>query len=454
MKYLFGFILCCLVAGLSATEQYRFRVYLKDKGDGGFRIDQPEKFLSRQAIERRLRQNIAITPTDFPISPAYIEKLASAGVRPVVQSKWFATVVVESADSMVIERLQKLSIVDSVQWVWKGELKQPAEDSDKEQLAPSDQPLKEPYGYAYEQIRMLNGVKLHKSGFRGAGMRVAVIDAGFRHVNRMKVFDSLQLLGTYNVVFPGKSVFGDDEHGTKVLSCLAANLPGVMVGTAPEASYLLLKSEDSHSEYPIEEDYWTAAVEYADSVGVDVISSSLGYFEFDAQELSYRQTDLNGQTALISRAAKMVAERGILLFCSAGNEGNSSWEKITFPADAEQVCTVGAIDKKKKKSVFSSTGLTADGRIKPDVVALGTGSCVTGPDGNIQYASGTSFATPILAGLGVCLWQALPGLDSQSILDLLRRYSSQYKHPDGTLGYGIPDVYKAYKKGRKHAGKR
>ncbi len=454
MKYLFGFILCCLVAGSSAAEQYRFRVYLKDKGDAGYRIDRPEAFLSQQAIERRNRQQIAITPSDLPISPAYIEQLVSTGVRPVVQSKWFATVVVESADSMVVERLQRLPIVDSVQWVWKGRPEQPTEDFDEEEFAPVDKPLSKPYGYAHEQIQMLNGIKLHNSGYRGAGMRIAVIDAGFMHVDRMKVFESLRLLGTHNVIFPGKSVFADDDHGTKVLSCLAANLPGVMIGTAPEASYLLLKSEDSHSEYPIEEDYWTAAVEYADSAGVDVISSSLGYFEFDAHELSYRQSDLNGKTALISRAATMAAERGILVFCSAGNEGNSVWGKITFPADADRICTVGAIDKKKKKSVFSSVGFAADGRIKPDVVALGTGSCVVDSDGEIHYVSGTSFATPILAGLGVCLWQALPELDSQSILDLLRRYSSQYKHPDEAFGYGIPDVYKAYKKGRKYAGKR
>lgn len=457
MKYLLGMFFCCLVAGLSAAEQYRFRVYLKDKGKSGYTVEQPEAFLSRQAIERRERQQIAVTPVDLPISQEYIRRLTATGAHPVVQSKWMDTVVVESADSTVAERLSRLPMVDSVKWVWKGRLVPPAEDTEgEERLVPVDKPLREPYGHAHNQIRMLNGIKLHKSGFRGAGMRVAVIDAGFKHVDRMAVFDSLRLLGTHNVLSPGKSVFAGDDHGTKVLSCLAANLPGVMIGTAPEASYLLLKSEDSDSEYPVEEDYWIAAVEYADSVGVDIISSSLGYFEFDAKELSYKLSDLDGQTALISRAATLAAERGILLFCSAGNEGNhwSGWGKITFPADAKGICTVGAVDEKKRISDFSSVGYAADGRVKPDVVALGTGSCVTGSDGNIHYLNGTSFATPILAGLGVCLWQALPTLDNRSLIRLLQCYASQYKRPDKAFGYGIPDVYKAYRKGKKDARRR
>ena len=248
-------------------------------------------------------------------------------------------------------------------------------------------------------------------------------------------------------------MFVGDDHGTKVLSCLAADIPGVMVGTAPKASYLLLKSEDSDSEYPVEEDYWTAAVEYADSAGVDVISSSLGYFAFDADELSYEQAALDGKTAMISQAAHLAADKGILVFCSAGNEGNGDWEKITFPSDAAGIFTVGAIDEDKKKSGFSSVGFTTDGRVKPDAVALGTSSCVIGPNGSVRYANGTSFATPILAGMGVCLWQSLPWLNNREMIELLHRSSSQYKHPDTELGYGIPDFYKAYKKERKN-GKR
>lgn len=450
LKSLFILLLCCFPVWLWAGDCYRFRVYLKDKGDDGYRVEEPEKFLSKEAIERRIKNNIAVTEDDFPISRSYIGMLSEVGVTPVVQSKWFATVVVESPDSMIVEQLQQLPIVDSVKWVWKGILQIPAEKKEETHLVSEDEPLPDEYGYALEQTKMLNGIKLHEAGFRGEGMRVAVIDAGFMNVDRISAFDSLRLLGTHNVVFPGESVFVGDDHGTKVLSCLAADIPGVMVGTAPKASYLLLKSEDSDSEYPVEEDYWTAAVEYADSVGVDVISSSLGYFAFDADELSYGLVSLDGKTAMISQAATWAAEKGILVFCSAGNEGNGDWKKITFPADADKIFTVGAINESKKRSGFSSMGFTADGRVKPDAVALGTGSCVIGPEGNIRYVNGTSFSTPILAGMGVCLWQSLPWLNNKEVIRLLHRSSNRYKHPDIEFGYGIPDFYKAYKKERKH----
>ena len=318
-------------------------------------------------------------------------------------------------------------------------------------MTPTKEPKKSPYGYALEQIKLLNGLKLHRAGFRGQGMRVAVIDAGFLNVDRISMFDSLHLLGTYNVVSPQQSVFAEDEHGTKVLSCLAANAPGWMVGTAPEASYWLIKSEDSRSEYPIEEDYYVAALEFADSVGVAVITSSLGYFAFDVDSMSYTQADLDGCTAFISRAAHRAVEKGLLLFSSAGNEGNGTWEKITFPADTEGVLTVGSVTSQKERSRFSSKGLTADGRIKPDLVALGSGSCVVIGSGEISYGSGTSFATPILAGMGICLWQALPQLTPQELIDLLRQSGSQAERPDAELGYGLPDCYKTYKKGKKYA---
>lgn len=452
-KYIGLFVLlCCFSSWLTAGESYCFRVYLKDKGDSGFTVEQPEAFLSKESIGRRKKTGTPVTLSDLPISCSYLDTLAAAGAKPLVQSKWLSTVVVASLDSTVAERLKKLTIVDSVKWVYKGHDIVTAQEDDQDiRLTPSDAVLKEKYGYAEKQIKMLNGVKLHEAGFRGEGMRVAVIDAGFQNVDRISVFDSLQLIGTHNVVYPGRSVYEADDHGTKVLSCMAANMPGIMVGTAPKASYLLIKSEDSDSEYPIEEDYWAAAVEYADSVGVDVISSSLGYFAFDADELSYDQSALDGKSSLISRAAHLAAQKGILMFCSAGNEGNGSWGKITFPSDASDVLTVGAISEDKKKSVFSSVGFTADYRVKPDVVALGSGSCVIDPQGSIRYASGTSFATPILAGMGVCLWQALPGLSNKEIIALLQEVSSQAKRPDAELGYGIPNVYKAYKKGLQYA---
>lgn len=443
---LFLLILFSFEAG--AGEMYRFRVYLKDKGASEFSIDRPEEFLSEKAIARRLKRSVAVTEADLPVSQNYIDSLVAMGVVPVVQSRWLATVVVESADSLAVEKVADLSIVDSVKWVWKGDVGGgicEAQEAPPGSNAFKDELLNEPYGYAHNQIKMLNGIKLHEKGYRGKGMVVAVIDAGFQNVNKIDAFKSLNILGVHNFVLPEESVYEGDDHGTKVLSCMAANTTGLMIGTAPEAAYWLIKSEDSRSEFPVEEDYWAAAVEFADSVGVDVISSSLGYFSYDAEGMGYCQTALDGNTALITRVAQLASEKGILLFCSAGNEGNGSWEKITFPSDAAGILTVGSITSDKKRSVFSSIGFTSDYRVKPDVVALGTGSCVIDPSGNIRYANGTSFSTPILAGLGVCLWQALPWLSNYEIIELLRESSSQYKRPDAELGYGIPDVFKAYK---------
>ena len=438
-----------------ASPRYRFRVYLHTKGEAGYRVDKPEAFLSSEAIARRERMGIVVEADDCPIAPAILDQLAQTGVKPILTSKWMRTVVVESEDYGVEQTLRQLPMVDSVQFVWQGDATAPLDRVESgERLAPTKEPKKSLYGYALGQIKLLNGLKLHRAGFRGQGMRVAVIDAGFLNADRMRVFDSLRLLGTYNVVSPGQSVFAEDEHGTKVLSCLAANAPGWMVGTAPEASYWLIKSEDSRSEYPIEEDYYVAALEFADSVGVAVVSSSLGYYTFDDDSLSYTQADLDGHTAFISRAAHRAAEKGLLLFSSAGNEGNSTWEKITFPADTEGILTVGSMTSQKERSRFSSKGLTADGRIKPDLVALGSGSCVVVGSGEISYGSGTSFATPILAGMGICLWQALPQLSPQELIDLLRQSGSQAERPDAELGYGLPNLYEAYKKGKKYAKKK
>lgn len=449
-----GLLLICLLTLFPAwghdTEYYRFRVYLKDKGDSGFTPEDATPYLSPKAIERRERQHLSITESDIPISVTYLDCLQQTGCRIVTKSKWAKTVVVEHKDSIIAKQLMRLPMVDSVKWVWKGVHLPPPQPEGNEPIPVSGDPQKDYYGYAEKQIKMLKGDKLHKAGFKGEGMTVAVIDAGFKHVDRLEAFAHTAIVGTRNMVYPGHSVLVGDDHGTKVLSCLASNLPNRFVGTAPEASYWLIKSEVTDSEYPIEEDFWAAAIEFADSVGVDIITSSLGYFSYDIPEMSYSHEQLDGKTALISKVASMAAEKGMLLFSSAGNEGNSDWQQITVPADASCIITVGSVTAKRKHSEFSSLGYTADGRIKPDVVAMGTNSYVLDPDGDMYQANGTSFSTPILAGLGTCLWQALPQLTVGEIQQLIRQYASKYKHPNRELGYGIPNFYKSYKKGLKY----
>ena len=446
--FFFCLLLSVTVTPVSAEQSFCFRVYLKDKGETSHKLISPESFLSPECVERRLLWEVFVDETDFPVSGRYIDELAALGARYVVQSKWMKTVVVESADSLIVEQIKSLSFVDSVRCVWNGEdrLKAPPCSDDTSRYASMDDPDTTLYGGAQEQIKMLNGVRLHEAGYRGKGMRIAVIDAGFRNVDRIDAFSTLNLLGTCNMTFPGQSVFCDDNHGTQVLSCLAANKAGVMVGTAPDASYLLLESEDTRGENPIEEDLWAAAVEYADSVGVDVITTSLGYNTFDSLPDYYTKEDLNGQTAFVSRIAAIATQKGILMVVSAGNEASGSWERITFPADVRDVLTVGGVTSDKERSSFSSVGLTADYRIKPDVVALATRVCVINEAGQLDNKHGTSFSTPVVAGLAACLWQAFPLLKNTELIQLIKETSSQSQRPDTHLGYGIPDMFNAYKK--------
>lgn len=439
---------------VSATKSYCFRVYLKDKGETVFRASSPESFLSPESVERRMLREVFVDDTDFPVSQGYIDELVATGVSFVVQSKWMKTIVVESRDSTVAERLKAIPFVDSLKCVWNGTGRQdvlPCSGNDTSVFTSTDEPLENPYGYAEDQLEMLNGLRLHATGYRGKGVRIAVIDAGFMNADRMDAFSSMDLLGIHNVTFPGRSVFCEDDHGTKVLSCMAANLPGILIGSAPEASFLLIKSEDTRGEYPIEEDLWAAAVEYADSIGIDIVSSSLGYFRFDSITDYYSRADLNGQTAFISRVANMAAKKGMLVVCSAGNEGNNEWEKITFPADAPDILTVGSVTSDKEKSSFSSVGMTADYRIKPDVTALGTHVCVVGSAGQVQYTNGTSFSAPTVAGLAACLWQAFPLLKNTELIKRIEESSNQHQQPDAQQGYGIPDMFNAYNKANSDA---
>ncbi|MDR0538686.1 MAG: S8 family serine peptidase [Tannerellaceae bacterium] len=442
-------LLLCLILFIQSpkAEKYCFRVYLNNKGITEKHNEPPYSFLSPDAIERRRRQNIPLDTSDIPIAHSSLNALTSIGAKILTSSKWLSTVVVESNDSLIVRKISNLNIVDSVKLVHRGDRSSlPDCPQNTDTLKPATSAIAGSlYGYARRQIEMMNGIHLHENGYKGQGMKVAVIDAGFKNVNRISAFASLKIAGVSNIVCSEESVFTTDPHGTKVLSCLAANLPGIIVGTAPEASYWLIKSEDTRSEYPIEEDYLVAALEYADSAGVNVITSSLGYYKFDDETLNYPKNTLDGQTAFITKAVNAAADKGILLIISAGNEAGEPWQNITFPADAKNILTIGAITENHERSTFSSYGLTADNRIKPDLVALGTNSTVITDNGDIAFASGTSFATPIIAGLAVCLWQALPQLTNIEIINLIRKTASNFPLQDKELGYGIPDFHKALK---------
>lgn len=452
MRYLFVFLLSLFTlfsSGQTSPQPqcYKFRVYLKDKGNTPHSPDNPGTFLSGRAIERKKKEKVEIDDSDLPISPDYFTLAEKAGGKVITHSKWFATLVVEVSDSLRIGNIESLSFVDSVRYIWRGN--KPFQRSEaRPRLVPvgydeiEDVVADTGYGFTDAQFRMHNAAVMADAGFRGKGMLIGVIDAGFTNFDVIPRFESVRL-GGYMDFVPGGSIFASSDHGTKVLSTMATNLPGLMVGSAPEATYWLLRSEDTTSEFPVEEDYWVRAVEFADSLGVNVINTSLGYNFFDDKSLNYTHDLLDGSISLMSQAADKAYEKGMLIVVSAGNEGNKPWQKITPPADAKNVLAVGAVGTDSIIASFSSHGLTADGRIKPDLVSVGKETVTIGRDGSVGQTNGTSLSSPFLSGLIASLWSVNPALHRSELLDIVKRSSDRYVNPDSVYGYGIPDFHLA-----------
>ena len=449
---------------------YRYRVTLKDKKNNPYSVKRPGEFLSQKSLDRRKRLGIKVDQYDLPITPQYVKEISNTGVKIHNMSKWNNTVVVEVEDTAEAEALLALSCVKEVKKVWEqvdsisfedekllltavlqGIMPRDTADSymdmDRRALLRDKLPkTNDYYGNGLTAVQMLNLQTLHDMGFRGQGMTVAVIDGGFQNVDLIEAFKGCKIIGTKNFAHPGFSIYRElESHGTMVFSTLATNREFQMVGTAPEASYLLLQSEDGLTEQLVEEDNWCAAVEYADSIGVDLITTSLGYYAFDDKTTSHKYEEQDGMTAINSRSASLAASRGLLVLNSAGNEGDGAWKKIGFPADAKDILTVGAVNEKEVNTVFSSLGNTADGRIKPDVMAFGEYVPMINDSGSLVYASGTSFSCPIMCGAVTCLWQAFPNKKPVEIIRAVQAAGHMAKHPNNVFGYGIPNMNVAYK---------
>lgn len=432
-------------------KQYVYRLYLRDKQGSDYSLDRPSRFLSQKAIERRKRQKLKIDSTDLPVSRKHLERIQVKGVKILGTSRWNNTVLVGAEDSTLLRLLTVLPCVKEGRLVWVSpdSIDEPvAKMRYHEQFNRWDSLRGDPLGMARTQIEMLGGERLHEMDLKGSGMTIAILDGGFQNANNIPCLKNARVVGTHDFVTapyasPQKFFEGID-HGTKVFSALAAKAPEVLSGTAPEASYWLLRCEDPLTEMPIEEDYWAMAAEFADSIGVDIINSSLGYNEYDAPFNSYRLRDLDGHSSLISHTASMLAHKGIILCNSAGNSGMGPWKKITVPADAHDILTIGAIDKNQRNASFASVGPTQDLRVKPDVVALGSGTALISGRGTLIYDMGTSFSTPVVCGLVACLWEGLPQKTACEIIELVRQSASQANEPDNIMGYGLPDFWQAY----------
>lgn len=438
-------LLVCALQVSAQVKTYKYRINLRDKAETTYTLDNPSAYLSGRAMERRTKQGLPVDSTDLPVCRTYIHVLAEKGAQPVSTSKWNNTVVVQVADTSVIAGIAELPFVTAVRKVWTAPDSIPARNADRKKEVTNKVTKNDHYyGDAWRQIAVHHGDSLHGAGFRGAGMQIAVIDAGYYNADEISVFKKMNLLGTRDFVNPRSDIYAENYHGMKVLSCLAANRPHVLVGTAPEAAYWLLRSEDDDTEQLVEEDYWAEALEFADSAGVDVVNTSLGYYEFDDKAMNYRYRDLDGRYSLMSHSASLAADKGMVVVCSAGNSGRGVWKKITPPGDAKNILTVGAVNRELVNADFSSVGNTTDGRIKPDVMAVGVSSAVAGTDGTVSYANGTSFASPILCGLVACFWQACPWLTARQVVEAVQNAGDRKEYPDNIFGYGIPDIWKAY----------
>ena len=428
---------------IQLEKTYKYRVYLHDKDNCGYSVEHPEEFLSQKAIDRRKKFNLVVDEHDLPVSADYLAKLQKAGAKVCNVSKWNNTAVVEVKKEKTMNKVSRLAFVDSVKLIYSSP-KSISLPSARDNVTDKTERTEDYYGGGKRQIEMLNGHKLHEAGFRGEGMTIAVIDGGFHNADKIAGLSSVKILGTKNFVRPNMDTYLDGSHGMMVLSCIGSNVPNVLVGTAPGASFYLLQSEDGASEFPVEEDNWCAAVEYADSLGVDVITSSLGYNTFDDKTLSHTHTTLDGATAINSRSASLAASRGLLVLNSAGNSGNKPWRKIGTPADGKDMLAVGAVRSDGYATRFTSQGYSADNRVKPDAMAMGQSCKVFDTDGSITRVDGTSFSCPILCGAVTCLMQAFPNKRPEQIIDAIHRAGDRYDNPDETYGYGIPDMWKAY----------
>jgi len=447
MKNIIFFCFLNLLSTSFVNSQNRYFVYLKDKSNSTFSISAPEKFLSKRSIDRRKNQNIAINSLDIPVNLNYINQLKTAGAKIIGTSKWLNAVLIETNPEILgkISKLDFVKNIDGNQDIRGAKVATISKTTGTIDKFGSYEEFN--YGNSLNQIQQLGVDEMHKNGFTGKGILVAVFDAGFDKAQTMDAFKHLfsakKIVKTYDFVSNDTTVFESHWHGTAAMSCIGAKLNAQLVGTAPDADFALYKTEDVGSETRIEEVYWLFAAENADSLGVDVINSSLGYYSFDNPSTDYKFEDLNGDKTISARAADYAVARGIIVVNSAGNEGNNSWNHIVTPADADSVISVGAVDAIGNTVGFSSPGPNAKNTLKPEVSARGSQTTVAISNPNASSSSGTSFSSPLIAGMVASLKQQYPQYSAMKIRELLIKSASKYETPDNKIGYGIPS-YKRF----------
>lgn len=453
MKKIILLTLTLIFAEQFAVAQSRYVVFLNDKNNSPYSISNPSAFLSPRAIARRTSQNIPVISQDLPVNPAYISGIQATGAIVLNKSRWFNSVTIEVSNNSILNAVMALPYVIQTENVGKTAAVPLPSKFNSESFRTGNIPDQGNqrsasifnYGQSFNQVSMLKGDLMHDNGYTGIGKLIAVIDAGFINADVMPVFDSIyannQVLATWDFVDNEQDVYDDDTHGTMVLSVIGGNLPGEIIGTAPGASFLLLRSENAPAEAIIEEYNWASAAEFADSAGADIINSSLGYTLFDDPAQNHSYSDLNGNTTPVTIAADIAASKGMVVCNSAGNEGNGTWFRISAPADADSILAVGAVDNFAVYASFSGKGPSSDGDVKPNVAAQGAQTIVADPwnGTGVFPANGTSFSSPLMAGMVATLWQCHPNATNMQIINAIQASGNQASNPDSLLGYGIPD---------------
>ena len=453
MRIVFIFLLS-LTSSMVFSQEDAW-VYFNAKSNAQAYYNAPLQMLSQRALDRRIRQNITLDTKDIPISLSFVNQIKSAnGITVMAQSKWLNALHIRGTVA-AITALKNLTSVEKVVFANRSlnpTAKTASIAKPKNLINKLEPQIDFAYGSSANQIQMLNGQLLHQQNFTASDKIIAILDAGFPGVNSAQPFQRLRdqnkILGGYDFVHRSSNFYSGNHHGTMVLSSMGGYKETALVGTAPDASYYLFITEDTASENPIEESLWVEAAEKADSLGVDVINTSLGYFGYDNPNYSHRYSDMTGDTNFISKGANIAFSKGMIVVASAGNEGGTSEPHVGAPAEATEVIAVGAVTASKALASFSSIGPSYDGRVKPNVMAQGQSSVLSDEYGNIVTASGTSFSGPIMAGMIASLWQAFPNKTNQEIRQLVQTSADRYASPNPQFGYGISNFSLALANGQ------
>ena len=447
-------VLFCFLISISPLTNgqigpYRYLIQFKDKSNSSFSIQNPSSFVSQKSIDRRKKNNIVFTEQDLPVNNSYLKEISALGIKIIYPLKWINSVLIQTSPDKIKTILANKNVkgmyfpfaLDSLTVKSGNKITIPKNPVSNSTLADIS------YGNSITQNSQLGTDKMHSNGITGKNTIITLLDEGFLNANVVNylqsVRDQKRILATLCTSPNRNNVYNEGSHGTNVMSTIAAYVPDKLIGTAFNATFALAQTEEGLTEFPVEEVNWLRGAEWADSLGTDIISSSLGYSTFDNSFYSHSYNNLDGKTVLSTLAANWASEKGIICVISAGNEGAKVWKYISSPADALDILSVGAVDSKAIKASFSSFGPSFDQRIKPDVAAMGQSTVLGSISSTITTGNGTSFSAPLIAGLTAGLIEKFPNKTAKQIMNGIRKSGTLSLSPDNNLGYGIPNYERA-----------